>query len=99
MDKGNFFKKLAEKLNMETEELKEIFEKLTKNSKEAMQELEEAIKNNNFEKIENIVKYLKTYLLALEDFSLLFTEYKNEEDIKSVKIWESLKEKIFSITN
>ncbi len=99
MDKENFFKKLAEKLNMETEELKEIFEKLTKNSKEAIQELENAIKNNNFEKIENIVKYLKTYLSTLEDFSLLFTEYKNDEDIKSVKVWENLKEKIFSITN
>ncbi|EDM24607.1 hypothetical protein [Caminibacter mediatlanticus] len=99
MDKEKFFKKLAEKLEMDVNELKEIFKKLTKNSKEAMQELEEAIKNNNFEKIERLTKYIKQYLSILEDYSILFTEFKNDEDIKSVKVWESLKEKIFALTN
>ena len=99
MQKENFFEVLSEKLNLEKEKIKSFFENLSSNSKEKLNELENAIKEENFEKIKEIIDEMKDIKKAFENYSILFTEYKNNEDIEKLKEWEELKRIIYSLTN
>jgi len=99
MQKENFFEVLSEKLNIEKEKIKSFFENLSLSAKEKHNELENAIKEENFEKIKEIIDEMKDIKKAFENYSILFTEHKNNEDIEKLKEWEELKRIIYSVTN